>query len=126
MEVVEFEHQGMTIRAHFRAPRRPSSRRPHHVWRRCLPGPGWAQDLCLDNGMAALVMDGPAQRTRSHGLRSRSAPRSRRSTISQAPSRWRPDRGLRHQPGRVLGHAAGRTAPASSRPSWCGPLRLCG
>jgi dienelactone hydrolase len=62
MEVVEFEHRGETIRAHFRAPLADSP----------VPGVlimcgadvfkedrGWAQDMSLENGMAALVMDGP-------------------------------------------------------------------
>jgi esterase/lipase len=62
MEVVEFEHQGMTIRAHFRAPRADSP--TPAVLIMCgadvfKEDRGWAQDLCLDNGMAALVMDGP-------------------------------------------------------------------
>lgn len=62
MEVVDFEHQGKTIRAHFRAPASD------------VPGPavlimcgadvfkedrGWAQDMCMENGLASLVMDGP-------------------------------------------------------------------
>jgi dipeptidyl aminopeptidase/acylaminoacyl peptidase len=62
MEIVDFEHQGLTVRVHFRAPLSD------------LPVPavlimcgadvfkedrGWAQDLCMENGMASLVMDGP-------------------------------------------------------------------
>jgi pimeloyl-ACP methyl ester carboxylesterase len=62
MEVVEFEHRGTSARAHFRA---PSSDTPTAaVLIMCgadvfKEDRGWAQDLCLDNGMAALVMDGP-------------------------------------------------------------------
>jgi dienelactone hydrolase len=62
LEVVEFVHQGKTIRAHFRA---PSSEIPvAAVLIMCgadvfKEDRGWAQEYCLDNGMAALVMDGP-------------------------------------------------------------------
>jgi len=62
MEIVEFEHRGMTIRAHFRAPQVDSP--VAAVLIMCgadvfKEDRGWAQDMCLDNGMAALVMDGP-------------------------------------------------------------------
>ena len=62
VEVVEFEHQGKTIRAHFRAPHTDSLAPAVLVM--CgadvfKEDRGWAQDLCIDNGMAALVMDGP-------------------------------------------------------------------
>lgn len=62
MEVVEFEHQGKSIRAHFRAPLAESP--VPAVLIMCgadvfKEDRGWAQDMCLDNGMAALVMDGP-------------------------------------------------------------------
>ncbi len=62
LEVVEFDHQGKSIRAHFRAPTADTP----------VPGVlimcgadvfkedrGWAQQFCVDNGMAGLVMDGP-------------------------------------------------------------------
>jgi hypothetical protein len=62
MEVVEFEHQGETIRAHFRAPH--SEGAAPAVLIMCgadvfKEDRGWAQDMCIDKGMAALVMDGP-------------------------------------------------------------------
>jgi len=62
MEVVEFEHQGETIRAHFRAPH--SEGPAPAVLIMCgadvfKEDRGWAQDMCIDKGMAALVMDGP-------------------------------------------------------------------
>jgi dienelactone hydrolase len=62
MEVVEFGHRGQTIRAHFRAPRVDSP--VPAVLIMCgadvfKEDRGWAQDMCLNNGMAALVMDGP-------------------------------------------------------------------
>lgn len=62
LEVVEFPHEDKTIRAHFRA---PASDAPlAAVLIMCgadvfKEDRGWAQDLCLENGMAALVMDGP-------------------------------------------------------------------
>lgn len=62
VELVEFEHQGKTIRAHFRAPH--SATPVPAVLIMCgadvfKEDRGWAQDMCIDNGMAALVMDGP-------------------------------------------------------------------
>ena len=62
VEVVEFDHQGRTIRAHLRVPE--SGAPTAAVLVMCgadvfKEDRGWAQDLCLDNGMAALVMDGP-------------------------------------------------------------------
>lgn len=62
VEVVEFEHQGKTIRAHFRSPHADSP--VPAVLIMCgadvfKEDRGWAQDMSIDNGMAALVMDGP-------------------------------------------------------------------
>jgi esterase/lipase len=62
VEVVEFEHQGQTVRAHFRAPHADAP--VAAVLIMCgadvfKEDRGWAQDMCIDNGMAALVMDGP-------------------------------------------------------------------
>ena len=62
VEGVEFDHDGKTIRAHFRAPDADSP--VPAVLIMCgadvfKEDRGWAQDLCIDNGMAALVMDGP-------------------------------------------------------------------
>jgi pimeloyl-ACP methyl ester carboxylesterase len=62
VEVVEFEHQGKTIRSHFRAPH--SDKPVPAVLIMCgadvfKEDRGWAQDLCIENGMAALVMDAP-------------------------------------------------------------------
>jgi len=62
LEVVEFPHEGKTIRAHFRAP--VSNVPVPAVLIMCgadvfKEDRGWAQEYCLDNGMAALVMDGP-------------------------------------------------------------------
>ena len=62
VEVVEFDHQEKTVRAHFRTP--PSDRPVAAVLVMCgadvfKEDRGWAQDLCIENGMAALVMDGP-------------------------------------------------------------------
>lgn len=62
LEVVEFEHQGKSIRAHFRA---PASDEPlPAVLIMCgadvfKEDRGWAQELCIEHGMAGLVMDGP-------------------------------------------------------------------
>ncbi|MPZ51416.1 MAG: alpha/beta hydrolase [Acidimicrobiia bacterium] len=63
MEVVEITHQGETVRAHFRAP--VSDTPVAAVLIMCgadvfKEDRGWAQDLSLENGMASLVMDGPA------------------------------------------------------------------
>ncbi len=62
VEVVEFEHQGQTVRAHFRAPAADGP--VPAVLIMCgadvfKEDRGWAQDLCIAEGMAALVMDGP-------------------------------------------------------------------
>jgi esterase/lipase len=62
VEVVEFEHKGKTIRAHYRVPH--SGTPVPAVLIMCgadvfKEDRGWAQDMCIDNGMAALVMDGP-------------------------------------------------------------------
>ena len=62
MEVVDFEHAGKTIRAHFRS---PDSETPvPAVLIMCgadvfKEDRGFAQDLCMENGLASLVMDGP-------------------------------------------------------------------
>ena len=62
LEVVEFEHDGKTIRAHFRA---PEAEQPlPAVLIMCgadvfKEDRGWAQELCIENGMVGLVMDGP-------------------------------------------------------------------
>lgn len=62
METIEFEHEGKTVRAYFRA---PSSDSPvPAVLVMCgadvfKEDRGWAQDMCMDNGLASLVMDGP-------------------------------------------------------------------
>ncbi len=63
LEVVDIEHQGQTIRTHFRAPQ--SGHPAPGVLVMCgadvfKEDRGWAQQMCLDSGMAALVMDGPA------------------------------------------------------------------
>lgn len=62
MEVVDFEHQGQAIRAHFRSPR--SDTPVPAVLIMCgadvfKEDRGWAQDMCMENGLASLVMDGP-------------------------------------------------------------------
>lgn len=66
MEFVSFEHQGKSVGAHFRAPTGADAEHPvAAVLIMCgadvfKEDRGWAQDLCIENGMAALVMDGPA------------------------------------------------------------------
>ena len=62
LEVVEFEHDGKTIRAHFRAPQ--ADQPLPAVLIMCgadvfKEDRGWAQELCIENGMVGLVMDGP-------------------------------------------------------------------
>lgn len=62
MEVVEFDHQDKTVRAHFRAP--VSEAPVPAVLIMCgadvfKEDRGWAQDMCIENGLASLVMDGP-------------------------------------------------------------------
>ena len=62
VEVVEFEHQGKMTRTHFRAPQTETP--VPAVLIMCgadvfKEDRGWAQDMCIENGMAALVMDGP-------------------------------------------------------------------
>ena len=62
MEVVDFEHEGLTVRAHFRSP--VSDSPVPAVLIMCgadvfKEDRGFAQDLCMENGMASLVMDGP-------------------------------------------------------------------
>ena len=63
LEHVRFEHEGQMIGAHFRSP--ASDEPVSAVLIMCgadvfKEDRGWAQELCLENGMAALVMDGPA------------------------------------------------------------------
>ena len=62
VEAVEFSHKGETVGAHFRAP--VSDTPVPAVLIMCgadvfKEDRGWAQDFCLEHGMAALVMDGP-------------------------------------------------------------------
>ena len=62
VEIVDFEHLGKKIRAHFRAPH--VEVQVPAVLIMCgadvfKEDRGWAQDMCIENGMAALVMDGP-------------------------------------------------------------------
>ncbi len=62
LEVVEFQHREQTITAHFRAP--ADGRPVPAVLIMCgadvfKEDRGWAQEHCIDEGMAALVMDGP-------------------------------------------------------------------
>jgi dienelactone hydrolase len=65
MEFVDIDHEGQTIRAHYRAPADATSESPvAAVLIMCgadvfKEDRGWAQDYCLAEGMAALVMDGP-------------------------------------------------------------------
>ncbi len=64
MEFVRFEHQGQEIGAHFRAPASADDSPVPAVLIMCgadvfKEDRGWAQDYCIENGMAALVMDGP-------------------------------------------------------------------
>lgn len=65
LEVVEVPHQGQVIRCHFRAPHGAAADRPvpallimcgADVFKEDR---GWAAEFALDNGLAALVMDGP-------------------------------------------------------------------
>ncbi len=62
VEVVEFTHLDKTIRAHFRSPVSDSA--VPAVLIMCgadvfKEDRGWAQEFCIEQGMAALVMDGP-------------------------------------------------------------------
>jgi dienelactone hydrolase len=66
LEVVDVPHDGRIVRCHYRAPRGASADRPvaallimcgADVFKEDR---GWAAELALDNGLAALVMDGPA------------------------------------------------------------------
>jgi pimeloyl-ACP methyl ester carboxylesterase len=66
LQVVDVVHEGRTIRCHFRAPQGASAERPvaallimcgADVFKEDR---GWAAEFALDNGLAALVMDGPA------------------------------------------------------------------
>lgn len=64
MAVVEIPHAGQAIRSHFRAPARAESDAVPAVLIMCgadvfKEDRGWAQDYCLEQGMAALVMDAP-------------------------------------------------------------------
>ena len=66
LEIVDVVHDGRTIRCHFRKPPGATPQRPvaallimcgADVFKEDR---GWAADLALDNGLATLVMDGPA------------------------------------------------------------------
>ncbi|HUF09044.1 MAG TPA: alpha/beta hydrolase [Rhodothermales bacterium] len=62
LEVVDLEHEGFPIRAHFRAPQGLGT--VPAVLVICgadvfKEDRGWAQDLCMTRGMASLVVDGP-------------------------------------------------------------------
>ncbi|MGI9606008.1 MAG: alpha/beta hydrolase family protein [Acidimicrobiales bacterium] len=62
LEVVQFDHDGQTISAHFRSP--VSAEPLPAVLIMCgadvfKEDRGWAQEFCVENGMASLVMDGP-------------------------------------------------------------------
>ena len=65
IEVVEVPHEGKTIRSHFRAPEAASAAAPvPAVLIMCgadvfKEDRGWAQEYCLEQGMASLVMDAP-------------------------------------------------------------------
>ncbi len=65
MHEVAIEHRGETIVAHYRAPAGADSTTPvAAVLVMCgadvfKEDRGWAHEMCIDNGMAALVMDGP-------------------------------------------------------------------
>jgi dienelactone hydrolase len=65
VEVVEVPHEGKAIRSHFRAPASASAAAPvAAVLIMCgadvfKEDRGWAQEYCLQHGMASLVMDAP-------------------------------------------------------------------
>lgn len=65
VEVVEIEHAGQSIVTHYRAPKNASpGSQVAAVLVMCgadvfKEDRGWAQEMCIENGMAALVMDGP-------------------------------------------------------------------
>lgn len=64
LEVVDVPHEGQTVRVHFRAPSKPDGQVPG-VLVMCgadvfKEDRGWAAELALDNGLASVVMDGPA------------------------------------------------------------------
>ena len=65
LEVVEVPHQGKSIRSHFRAPAGASAENPvPAVLIMCgadvfKEDRGWAGEMCIDEGMASLVMDAP-------------------------------------------------------------------
>ncbi len=65
LEVVEVECEGKSITAHFRAPKDASAERPAPAVLVMCGGDmfkedrGWAGEMSLSNGLAALVMDGP-------------------------------------------------------------------
>ncbi len=65
VEVVEVPHEGKTIRSHFRAPKGASADAPvAAVLIMCgadvfKEDRGWAQEYCLEQDMASLVMDAP-------------------------------------------------------------------
>ncbi len=66
VEFVDIEHQGQNVTTHYRVPAAASPENPvAAVLIMCgadvfKEDRGWAQEMCIDNGMAALVMDGPA------------------------------------------------------------------
>jgi dienelactone hydrolase len=65
VEVFDVPHEGKTIRSHFRAPEGASADAPvAAVLIMCgadvfKEDRGWAQEYCLEQGMASLVMDAP-------------------------------------------------------------------
>ena len=65
LQIVEIEHDGQTIVTHYRAPANATADAPAaaalvmcgaDVFKEDR---GWAQEMCIGEGMAALVMDGP-------------------------------------------------------------------
>lgn len=65
VQVVEIPHQGKAVVTHYRVPRGATAERPvPAVLVMCgadvfKEDRGWAQEMCIDEGMASLVMDGP-------------------------------------------------------------------
>lgn len=64
VQIVEVPHGGKTIRSHFRAPEGSLGNPVPAVLIMCgadvfKEDRGWAQEYCLDHGMASLVMDAP-------------------------------------------------------------------
>ena len=66
VDIIEIPHQGQTIVAHYRAPHGATADSTvAAVLVMCgadvfKEDRGWAQEMCIEEGMAALVMDGPA------------------------------------------------------------------